>query len=199
MKKIKTALLLLLLAVFVTEAGSLVYILVKGKTREVAKGDVIIVLGAAVYNKKPSPVYLERIRHAVDLYEDGKADKILFTGGTPKADYPTEADVGAQWARSHGIPQKDMLVETQSKNTFENLEYSKSILSDKKLSKAILVSDPYHMARVGIIASSLGYDYQLSPTPTSRFNNSNLRIKYRFLFQETVILIPVLVRSWFRA
>jgi vancomycin permeability regulator SanA len=62
------------------------------------KADAAIVLGAAVWSKQVSPVFRERINHAIDLYRQGKVRKIIFTGGQGNKDEPTEAAAARQYA-----------------------------------------------------------------------------------------------------
>ena len=60
------------------------------------EADAAVVLGAAAWGNKPSPVFRERINHALTLYQTGRVKKIIFTGGTPKAGFATEAEVARQ-------------------------------------------------------------------------------------------------------
>ncbi|MBO4575771.1 MAG: YdcF family protein [Neisseriaceae bacterium] len=159
-------------------------VLYEGRLQTPSSADAIIVLGAAAYYHKPSPVFEERIRHAVNLYKQGKAKKIIFTGGTPKAGFQTEAEVGAKWAEKNGVPRRDILLEPNSRNTFDNLKNAAEIAKPAKLHSFIVVSDPYHIARAKLMAEDLGLTVQMSPTPTSRFNSAALPVKLKFFFSE---------------
>ncbi|MBR5939745.1 MAG: YdcF family protein [Neisseriaceae bacterium] len=159
-------------------------VLYEGRLQTPSSADAIIVLGAAAYYHKPSPVFEERIRHAVNLYKQGKAKKIIFTGGTPKAGFQTEAEVGAKWAEKNGVPRRDILLEPNSRNTFDNLKNAAEIAKQQKLHSFIVVSDPYHIARAKLMAEDLGLTVQMSPTPTSRFNTAALPVKLKFFFSE---------------
>ena len=120
-----------------------------------ATADAAVVLGAAAWNKQPSPVFLERINHAIALYQSHRVGKIVFTGGTPKKGYMTEAEVGRRYALKQGIPAKNILFENTSRNTYENLRNIKPILRANSVDSIIIVSDPYHLARAQAIARDL--------------------------------------------
>ncbi|MBQ9724889.1 MAG: YdcF family protein, partial [Neisseriaceae bacterium] len=117
-RRILSLFIVILLAIY---GGLCARVLYESRLQTPDKADAIIVLGAAAYYQKPSPVFEERIRHAVNLYQQGKAKKIIFTGGTPKKGYSTEAEVGAKWAMKNGVSKKDILLEPTSRNTFDNL------------------------------------------------------------------------------
>lgn len=68
-----------------------------------------IVLGAAVQDAKPSPVFRERINHAINLYRKGRIRKIIFTGGTGQGDSIAESEVARRYAIKNGIKSKDIL------------------------------------------------------------------------------------------
>ncbi len=131
--------------------------------------DAAVVLGAAVYGREPSPVFVERIRHAVDLYKTGKVRKIVMTGGLGGGDRVTEAEAARNWAVREGVPASDIVVENRSTTTFENLENVKPLLQENGLNSILVVSDPPHMRRSMMIAGNLGLNAEPSPTPTTRY------------------------------
>ena len=83
--------------------------------------DAAVVLGAAAWGDKPSPVFRERINHAIALYQSERVEKLIFTGGTRKEGYPSEGEVARKFAIKQGIPSHDILYETRSKDTYQNL------------------------------------------------------------------------------
>gem|GEM_PF-318966 len=159
-----------------------------------ATADAAVVLGAAAWNKQPSPVFLERINHAIALYQSHRVGKIVFTGGTPKKGYMTEAEVGRRYALKQGIPAKNILFENTSRNTYENLRNIKPILRANSVDSIIIVSDPYHLARAQAIARDLDLNAEVSATPTTRFDAREK--KGRFLFQESYLLFLYQFESW---
>lgn len=161
-----------------------------------ASGQVAIVLGAAAWGNKPSPVFRERINHALTLYQTHQVEKLLFTGGTPKAGFDTEAEVARRFAIKQGVSVDDILFETASKDTYQNLVNARSIMRAHHLDNAVLVSDPYHMARARAMALDLGINITLSPTPTSRFTQANQKIQQKFFLQESYALFIYRLLFW---
>lgn len=161
-----------------------------------AHGDVAIVLGAAAWGKKPSPVFRERINHALTLYQTQRVEKLMFTGGTPKVGYPSEAEVGRKFAMKQGVPANDIVFETQSKDTFQNLVNARTLMRRHRLQTAVLVSDPYHMARARAMAQDLGMNVVLSPTPTSRFSQASATTQQKFFLQESHALFLYRLLYW---
>jgi uncharacterized SAM-binding protein YcdF (DUF218 family) len=145
--------------------------------------DVAIVLGAAAWGKKPSPVYRERLRQAILLYKAGRVHWIIFTGGTREPGFPSEAAVGKKFAGSNGVPIGAMLVDTESRTTWQNLENAKGLMESADLRTALLVSDPLHMRRAMAMAQDLGIRAEAAPTSSSRFQSWPVRGK--FLWRET--------------
>jgi len=131
--------------------------------------DAAVVLGAAVFDEVPSPVFEERIRHAVSLYKAGRVRMLVMTGGLGPGDRATEAEAARRWSLARGVPPEAVAVETRSRTTQENLAFAQPILARHGLRTVLLVSDPLHMRRSIAIARRLGIDAAPSPTPTSRY------------------------------
>lgn len=127
----------------------------------------IIVLGAAQYNGRPSPVFRARLDHAADLYAEGIAPLVVVTGGKILGDTFTEAGAGADYLHSRGIPDDAILRETTSRNSWESLRASARFLKARGVERVVLVSDPFHSLRVRLIADEIGFDATTSPTRTS--------------------------------
>jgi uncharacterized SAM-binding protein YcdF (DUF218 family) len=172
--------LLLLLALWLVGVAS--YIVWVGERDQAAPADVIIVLGAAAYDARPSPVFAERIRHGIDLYRRGLAKHLIFTGGFGKGARFSESQVAQRYALKHGVPGQAILIETQSRTTHQNLQQAATLMKARGFKRAIVVSDPLHMARALRLAREAGIDALGSSTPTSRFRSFETR--KRFLLQE---------------
>lgn len=173
----------LLLAVLVWLAGVAAYITWVGQRDDARPADAIIVLGAAAYDAKPSPVFEERIRHGIDLYKRGLAPKLIFTGGYGGVGARfSESQVARRYALRQGVPDKAILIESLSRNTHDNLRQASLLMQQHQLHEVIVVSDPLHMARALRISRDLGIRAVGSPTPTSRFRTFATR--WRFLLQE---------------
>lgn len=149
--------------------------------------DAALVLGAAAWDKRPSPVFRERINHALYLYRIGMVKKLIFTGGTSKSGFMTEAAVGRRYAIKKGVTADDIVYENQSRDTYQNLVNGKAIAEDNDIDSIIIVSDPYHMARASFMAKDLGLNAQTSPTPTTRYTATSTKL--RFLTQESYSLM----------
>jgi uncharacterized SAM-binding protein YcdF (DUF218 family) len=154
------------------------------------RADGALVLGAAVWGEKPSPIFRERINHAIWLYRTGRVRMLIFTGGTPKNHYPTEAEIGRQYAIKQKVIPSDILMEDRSRTTYENLRNASQDGSSIGLKSYLVVSDHYHMCRAMLIAHDLGIRAFPSPTKTTRYQTRGLRI--RFLVQETYHYIAYL-------
>ncbi len=157
--------------------------------------DAAIVLGAAVWNERPSPVFEERIRHAINLYRGGKVGVIVFTGGVGRGDRSAESEVASEYAVQHGVPAEHIYCETRSRTTRENLQEAKRILDRQNLATALIVSDPLHMKRSVMIARDLGINAYPSPTPTSRYRGWSSKL--RFLLREIYFCTTYLLRRPF--
>ncbi|MCF7530527.1 YdcF family protein [Neisseria lisongii] len=172
----------------------LVYQTGKSRLPDGAHVDAAVVLGAAAWDKRPSPVFRERINHAIALYQSRRVDKIIFTGGTPKKGYMTEAEVGRRYALKQGIPARDILFENTSRNTYENLSNIRPLLHHHDIRTIVIVSDPYHLARAAAIADELNLNARVSGTPTSRYDEG--KKKDRFLLQESYALSAYYAAYW---
>ncbi len=145
--------------------------------------DAAIVLGAAVYGEHPSPVFRERINHAIALYLDGSVSYLIFTGGVGNQDEIAEAEAARHYALQMGVPDDAILIETISTTTTENLVQAKRLVDEHQLGRVLVVSDPLHMKRAMSIARDIGLDAYPSPTPTTRYRT--WRSQWSFLVRET--------------
>jgi uncharacterized SAM-binding protein YcdF (DUF218 family) len=133
---------------------------------EVQRADVILVLGAAEYRGKPSPVLEARLNHALFLYRQQWAPRILTTGGAGGDPTFTEGEVGRAYLSSHGIPSEAILTETQGSSTVESTVAAAEIMRRLDLKSCIVVSDGYHIYRVKKMLESRGMDVFGSPRPS---------------------------------
>ena len=145
--------------------------------------DAAIVLGAAVRTTGPSPVYVERLNHAVDLYRSGAVKYLIMTGGKGLGERVAEAEAGRDSAIAAGVPSDAIFVETESRTTKENLANAAPIVLEHKLGRVLIVSDPLHMRRAMQMAEDVGLNAGPSPTPTTRFQS--LKSQLPMLFKET--------------
>jgi len=125
--------------------------------------EAIVVLGAAQYDGRPSPVLRGRLEHALELYQDDIAGIVVVTGGKRDGDRFTEAAAGYAYLREHGVPEEAIVREEQGENTWAQLAAATRLLRDRGMRSAVLVSDDYHAYRLDRIADELGLQAQVSP------------------------------------
>jgi len=151
-----------------------------------ARADVAIVLGAAVSGGEPSPVFRERIAHGVDLYEAGRVERLLFTGGRGEGTSIAESEAARVMAVAEGIPDEAILTEDESTTTMHNLVEAQLVMRDAGAETALIVSDPLHMRRAMEMAEALGIQAQSSAAPTSRYQSWHKKLS--FLLRETYFI-----------
>lgn len=132
----------------------------------VRAADAIVVLGAAQYDGRPSPVLQHRLDHALELYQAGYATTVVVTGGRREGDRFTEAAAGYSYLRQHGVPDDSLLQEVQGQSSYESLAASARLLIERDLDDVVLVTDGYHAFRVRAIAEDLGLHAAVSPAPS---------------------------------
>jgi uncharacterized SAM-binding protein YcdF (DUF218 family) len=142
-------------------------IVAQGSQDEVRPADAIVVMGAAQYDGRPSPVFRARLDHAIDLYRQGIAPILVMTGGKAEGDRTTEAATGRAYAVANGVPDSAILDEDQARTTLESIHGVGAVLRDRDLRSVVFVSDPSHMLRVLRMASDEGITGWGSPTTTS--------------------------------
>ena len=157
-------------------------IVATGKRSSAAPADAAIVLGAAVYGERPSPVFEERIRHGIALLKAKRVQRLIFTGGYGKGAETAEALVARNYALAAGVPEQKILTETASRTTLQNLREARRLIDKEKLSTVLLVTDPLHMKRALRMCEGIGMACLPSPTPTSRYRT--WRSKAGFLLRE---------------
>lgn len=127
----------------------------------------VVVLGAAQYNGRPSPVLRARLDHAVDLYRDGLVPLIVVTGGIGTGDVESEATVGIRYVVGQGVPDSDVVVLAWGKNTDQTMDAVAEWVAEHGAGEIILVSDAFHMARLRVTARRHGLVAWTSPAPAS--------------------------------
>lgn len=156
-----------------------------GRRDEAQRADAIVVLGAAQYVGRPSPVLRARVDHAVALWKRGLAPTLILTGGTGVGDTTSEAAVARKYAMSRGVPDRAIVVEIKGRTTSESMRAVARIMDDREQTSVILVSDPFHMLRLSILARRFGLEPYTSPTRTSPIT-SNREEHWKYLISESV-------------
>jgi uncharacterized SAM-binding protein YcdF (DUF218 family) len=168
---------------------SLVGVIVWERRDTAQRSSAIVVLGAAQYVGRPSPVLRARLDHAIDLWRRGLAPKIIFTGGFGDRDTTSEAAVAENYAIEHGVPPRAIMIENSGRTTSASLEHVASLMQGEPTRDVILVSDPFHMLRLSILARRLGLNPFTSPTRTSPIS-MNRREAWKYTLAES-IKVPI--------
>ena len=147
--------------------ASLVAVLVWARRDEARPAGAIVVLGAAQYVGRPSPVLRARLDHALALWRRGLAPRLILTGGTGLGDTTSEAAVGRRYVIRRGVPEGAVFTENHGKTTRESMRAVAAFMRTQSDSSVILVSDPFHMLRLSVLARRLGLVPYTSPTRTS--------------------------------
>lgn len=158
------AVAILLIAIW---ASFVVAIVDAGRRDQAASADAIIVLGAAQYEGRPSPVLRARLDHAVSLWKLGLAPRVIVTGGEGVGDTTSEAAVGMRYLVQRGVPAEAISMDTEGLTTSQSMVAARRLLSTKSYPSVLIVSDPFHMLRLAILARRLHMIPLLSPTRTS--------------------------------
>ncbi len=138
---------------------------------EARPADVILVLGAAEYRGRPSPVLEARLNHALFLYRLAMAPRILTTGGAGGDPTFTEGEVARAYLSKHGVPSEAIMVESEGESTVYSTAAAAEIMSRMNLKSCIVVSDGYHIFRVKRMLQSQGLAVYGSPRPEEPKND----------------------------
>jgi uncharacterized SAM-binding protein YcdF (DUF218 family) len=167
---------LLTILILVSIGGYWVYLyraVRSSAARDEAKvSDVIIVLGAAQYNGRPSKILRARLDHALELYNRGFAKAIITTGGYgPDPNY-SEAQVSTEYLMKHGVKLIDIVTEQASLTTRDSIRAATVLMKSKDWKTVVVVSDGFHLYRLREMFGDEGIVAYTSPAPTSPIENS---------------------------
>lgn len=154
--------------------------------------DAIVVLGAAQYDGRPSPVLRARLDHAIELYERGIAPTLIMTGGVGVGDTVSEAVVSRRYAIQRGVPPEAILTERGGLRSIQSMEAVQRLMAANGLESAVLVSDPFHMLRLRLLALRVGIPARSSPTRTSPISEDP-REEWRHVVRESFTIPLALV------
>jgi uncharacterized SAM-binding protein YcdF (DUF218 family) len=176
-------------------AGAAVYtvglaaVLVTSQRDQRRPADAIVVLGAAQYNGRPSPVLRARLDHAIVLYREGYAPLIVVTGGVGRGDTTSEATVGQRYLVAREVPADDVVVQPVGRSTRTSMTAVGSYLRERGLRRVLL-----HMFRLRLEARRNELEAYTSPTESSPIS-ANPVLELRYLFAEG-LKVPV---AWVRS
>lgn len=177
---------------------SLLGVVALGSWDRARPGEAIVVLGAAQYAGRPSPVLKARLDHAVKLWERGLAPRVILTGGVGRGDTTSEAAVGRRYVMRRGVPDTAILMEVEGRTTNESLRAVADLMESGRVRsvagegrEVILVSDPFHMMRLWVVARRFDLVPYTSPTRTSPIS-ANRRTLWKYYLTESV-KIPLIL------
>jgi uncharacterized SAM-binding protein YcdF (DUF218 family) len=165
-----------------------------GRRNEARRSDAIVVLGAAQYDGRPSPVLRARLDHAIRLYERGVAPRLIMTGGQAPGDTVSEAVVSRRYAIRAGVPAAAILTENSGMTTLESMRAVSRLMRSHEMQSAVLVSDPFHMLRLKLLSKRMGFRGYTSPTRTSPISESRTQER-RHLVRESFSLPFALLQA----
>ncbi|HEY2173801.1 MAG TPA: YdcF family protein [Mycobacteriales bacterium] len=140
--------------------------------------DAIVVLGASQFDGRPSEVFAFRLQHALTLYKEGVAPRVVTVGGKQPGDRFTEAGAGAQWLQDRGVPASAVVAVGKGNDTLQSLEAARVVFAKNGWKSAVLVTDPWHELRSQTMATDQGIEASTSPThegPAVRTRGTELR------------------------
>ena len=149
---------------------ALIYLVIvrQSNRTETRAADAIVVFGAAQYDGRPSPVYKARLDHAAQLYHRGLAPSVITTGGSGEDPRYSEGVVGREYLKTLGIPDSQLIAETQSPDTAESARRVSTIMRVNGMHDCLAVSDAYHLFRVKHMLAREGVTAYASPRPNSK-------------------------------
>jgi uncharacterized SAM-binding protein YcdF (DUF218 family) len=155
--------LIVVAAIILYFAVTFVQVWLTSRAYDAHSADAIVVMGAAQYNGVPSPDLKARLDEALSLFRAGDAKLVMLTGGKKPADVYTEAQAGARYLESQGVPAADVF-EAGGDDSYENISEAVSTLRSHGVTTVLVATDPFHEDRSMAILSSFGFSP--SPTPT---------------------------------
>jgi uncharacterized SAM-binding protein YcdF (DUF218 family) len=158
-----------------------------GRVDEARPVDAIVVLGAAQYDGRPSPVLRARLDHAIDLYRSGYSSRLIVTGGVGVGDTVSEAEVAMRYAARQGVDPESILLERGGLSSEESMAAVAELMKGHDLRSALLVSDPFHMLRLRLLALRFGVRAHSSPTRSSPISLGSDE-EWRHVLRESLIV-----------
>jgi len=136
------------------------YMIVFNEQQPLVKADAGIILGAALWNDQPSPALKERLDYAIKLYEEGYVNYLILSGGKPENRRGlTEAEGMKEYLLNAGIPDDRLLLESHSRDTYENLLYSKRVADKNGIHSVMIITHHYHTKRAEDIAHFVDFQH----------------------------------------
>lgn len=179
-RRILSALILLAIVIPLFTLGK---VWVAAHNPQTRKAEVIVVLGAAQFDGRPSGALLARLVEAKRIYDMGFAPSIITVGGGAPGDRTTEAASAKSWLENHGVPKNSIVATEKGRDTFVSTRAYIVEMKKRKIHTVIIVTDPYHCLRAMTMATDLGAEPSCSPVRTGA--NSLAFSGLHYLVRET--------------
>ncbi|AVQ45555.1 YdcF family protein [Clostridium botulinum] len=134
-------------------ASKIIYFGVKSQPQ---KSDCIIILGCKVKGNDPTPFLQWRLDEGLRLYNDGYGKYIIVSGAKGPGENISEAEAMEKYLVQKGVDKNSIILEDKSKNTLENIKFSKKKMEDNNLKSSIIVSNKYHLKRAELLCQKEG-------------------------------------------
>ena len=184
-----TLITVVILAFTALAAGTVV---LNSRKHDTGHTDAIVVLGAAQYAGRPTPLLANRLDHARLVLRQGVAPRIITVGGKRPGDTVTEAQAGVRYLRSRGISAGRLIAVPAGSDTWTSVEAVAAVCKKRGWSSVTIVSDPAHVARAAAMARRLGLRAQVSPT----VGGSGTKVTAAYVARESVALMWFWVWRW---
>ena len=177
-RRVISFILLLIIVIPLYVAGSIWY---TAKNTTAEKSDVILVMGAAQFDGRPSEVLLARLNHAKSIFKAGLAPRIYTVGGGAPGDRTTEAAASKAWLIDNGVNKTNVLAIAKGRDTLSSTKAYVEQMRKSKFSSVVIVTDPYHCYRAIKMAKDRGIKATCSEVESGPAANSGIK----YLARET--------------
>jgi len=178
---------------WMVSAGTVLWFASRDRARPT---DAIVVLGAAQYRGRPSPVLRARLDQAVGLFARGIAPRLVLTGGIAEGDTASEAAVSRTYVMRQGVPDSAILLENEGRTTHQSMRAVALLLHSREMDRAVVVSDGLHLFRAWTSARHHGLSVLTSPARPAEGALSQLRRQPGYFLAETVKAPLALLMEW---
>ena len=174
-RRIISFVLLLIIVIPLYVAGSIWY---SARNSSPVESDVILVMGAAQFDGRPSEVLQSRLQESLKVYKAGFAPRIYTVGSGAPGDRTTEAAASRAWLIENGVKRSNISSIAKGRDTLGSTQAYAEAMKKAKLSSVVIVTDPYHCYRSMKMAKDLGLIPSCAPVETGPASVSNSGYKY---------------------
>ena len=174
-RRIISFILLLIIVIPLYVAGSIWY---SARNAQPVKSDLILVMGAAQFDGRPSDILKQRLEQALITYNLGLAPVIYTVGAGAPGDRTTEAAASRNWLIQNGIAKTKILAVPKGRDTLSSTKNYVTEAKKRGHSSVIIVTDPYHCYRAVTMAEDLDFSASCAPVTKGAASLANSGLKY---------------------